>query len=101
MKLPEIISNEKKFAKAYRDRYIMGNNRNKEFVKIPLLDIKELEEYYNVDLILQELTLLGFSNYVTIKDDQYIVPIRDNETREIKAGRIFTVYQFDFYNYIN
>ena len=99
MKLPERINNEAKFAKAYRDRYIMANNRNKEFVKVPILNIKELEEHYDVHKILTELIKLGFSKIGQVNHDHFLIAIRDTETREIKLGRVFTIYQFAHLNW--
>lgn len=100
------IKNEQYFAKAIVTRYKMSNTRNKNFVNIMLIDIKEIEQYFNLQLLLLlELNKLEFLT-INVNDliDKQLIKNKNNneliaifkkdETRMLKFNKLFTVSQF-------
>lgn len=95
-KLPNRIKNEHEFAKLLRWRYLMSNARNKEFVKFLLLDIEEVSMYYNFEILQKEIEQLEFHLEGFKNNSQFVAVIKNDETRELVQGKVFTVHQFFF-----
>lgn len=98
----QLLKDEKSFAFAITTRYKMSNTKNKEFVNCMLLDINEINKYYNLQTLLSEIQKLDF-NYIYLKDikplelknkEYYIAIFKNNESRILRFNRVFTVSQF-------
>lgn len=86
------IKDEKHFAKTVMARYKMSNTKNKDFVNIVILDYKEIIKFFNYELFVEELKLLDF-NIINI-DNNYIGVVKNNETREIRLGKLLKINMF-------
>lgn len=93
----QILKDEQSFAKAYDIRYKMSNTKNKDFVNSPIFDINEIKQYYDFELLCEALYNLGYlGEIIKIQNHQFLLAYKNDEEREIRIGKVFTVKQFFF-----
>lgn len=92
----DALSSEKNFAKAITSRYKMSNTRNKEFVNIMLISIKDVTQYFNLDILIHEINKLDF--FVTplteSNNTDLLAVIKNGETRTCNKPKIFNTSQY-------
>ncbi len=88
------VKDEKHFAKTIMAKYKMSNTKNKDFVNIVLLEINEVNKYFNFDLLSLELTLLDF-HIIKFDDTQkYIGIVKNNEIRKLCYKEITKISEY-------
>jgi len=93
-RIKQILKDETSFAKSIVTRYKMSNARNKNFVNVLLLNVKEITEYYDFNKIAKQLEVLNFHVMHFVDNDDYVYVVDNNEKRELRIGKVFTVEQF-------
>lgn len=88
------VKDEKNFDKTITARYKMSNTKNKDFVKIVLLDMQDISNYFDFELLCKELNMLDF-HIINFEDTQkYIGVVKNYETRQLCSGKLLKVSEY-------